>query len=300
MAFDSSFKNILKRLFAGLGVTVITESEVPVANQRIDFLIPNNPRLKGTPFFHARELVIGEFKSERDRLFPGDLLMLISKAYSHLAVSYGYAGKRSELPKSALNQVSCVLILGGNKSIETLSPLGLDFQELEAGVHEYQGLLHLLVIELDKIREMGDMDLLLLFASKQRRRQVIQDALTQNDRFISSVSYLLYKKEWQEMSTDPESISIKEAVEFLGVARVINEVGLERVIQEVGINRVVDAVGLEKVVEAVGLEKVVDAVGLEKVVDAVGLEKLVKSIDPKKISPEVKQALQDLLNKINS
>ncbi len=73
-----------------------------------------------------------------------------------------------------------------------------------------------------------------IFARKSIRREIIRRARTDGGRFI--VAYFLYKEEVIEVAEnvdiDPISLSIKSAVESIGLARVINEIGIEKLFEK--------------------------------------------------------------------
>ncbi len=275
-----------------MGLSIITETDTPTANQRIDFVIPNNSKLQKTPFQYAKKLVIGEFKSERDKFSKGDLLMLYSKALSYISGIHGYGGKSNKEKAPLLNEVSCVLILGTKRSVKVLNSLQIKFKKLEQGVYEANIPLHLVIIELSSVKDMGKLNSLLLFGGKKQRKIVMEKAIRENDRFIIPMSYMLFNKEWLKLakSINPESISIKEAVNILGINRVITELGLDRVIQEVG---------LDKVIQEIGLDKVIQEVGLDSFLEILASNNLIEDLDPDKLSPKAKEALKKLYKKLS-
>ena len=304
MVWDSSFKNMLKQLLGKAGISVITETEVATSNQRIDFVIPNNDQTINSPFRHAKKLIIGEFKSENDKLFNGDLLMLLSKAFSYIAPTHGYGNKKSELEKINVSDVSCILFLGGKKSVKSLSFLGLNINEIEKGVYECSGtLLHLLIIEIDNIQLSREYEALKIFATEKIREKTLKAAIRSDNIFINSVAYFLYKEELMSLAEaegkpiSSESLSIRSAVETIGLSRVLEEVGLSKVIEKVGLSKVIEEVGLSKVFEEVGLSKVIEEVGLSKVIEEVGLSKVFEEVGLSKVIEEV--GLENLVNSLS-
>ncbi len=104
-----------------------------------------------------------------------------------------------------------------------------------------------------------------IFARKSIRREIIRRARTDGGRFI--IAYFLYKEEVAEaenVDVDPISLSIKSAVESIGLARVINEVGIERVIAEIGFESFIEQVGIDTFIEEGGFEKLFEKLSEEQ------------------------------------
>ncbi len=276
---------MLKQLLAVFGISVITETDIPTSNQRIDFVITNNDKA-GSLFNYAKKLIIGEFKSENDKLHIGDLLMLISKAFNYIALTYGYGGKKSELDSIELSNASVILFLGGKKKASKFSTLDLEMKELEKGVYEIiNGLIHVIIVEIDYVELSDQFIPLKIFANEQIRKKTMAEAIENDNIFIKSVAYFLYKEELLALakakgkSITPVSLSIRSAVQTIGLSKVIEEVGLSKVIEEVGLSKVIDEVGLSKVIEEVGLSKVIEEVSMEELFSILSQEQLDKLIE---------------------
>ena len=245
MAWDSSFKNILRKYL--VGGTVITEMEVPQANLRLDFLIEHTGRLQ-YPFNWGRKHLLGEFKSERDRFNVHELHRSIAKAYLYSA------SERVDIREISL----CFVV---SRSIPKSLTDIYGITELQQGIYKVEHDLDLQIILLNEIDYDSGNSYLGIFARKSIRREIIKRALTEGERFIISIAYFLYKEEVIEVTeaenidVDPISLSIKSAVESIGLDRVINEIGIERVINEIGIERVINEIGIEKLFEKLSDEQ---------------------------------------------
>ena len=220
MAWDASFKNFLKKY---LDTEVITEIDVPTANLRLDFLMRNRGDLP-SPFKYAKQTILGEFKSERDKFSLSHFYQGVAKGYLHLS-SVGH-WKRDSL--------SLMFILGGGISIP--QDLVSECRQIEKGVYFLFRDFQIILVELDKLDYDQSNDFLGIFASSITRRSVIAKALRNKERFIISYSYFLFKDEVVEVAKaenieiDPRSLSIRAAVESIGIDRIIEEVGVERLL----------------------------------------------------------------------
>ncbi|RMG37484.1 MAG: hypothetical protein D6732_06680 [Methanobacteriota archaeon] len=268
MAWDASFKNFLKTY---LHANIVTELDVPSANLRLDFMIENNGSLP-SPFCYANAIILGEFKSERDRFDMKEFYGGLAKAYLHLST----IGHERE------PELSLMFILGGGIRIPTF--LVSNTERMAPGIYLVQDKLHVLVVELDHLEYDNANQFLRLFASKPIRRPVIANALRNKETFITSYSYFLYKDEVMEVAEaenidiDPRSLSIRAAVESIGFDRVLEEMGIERAIEVIGIDRIIEKVGIERVIDQIGIERVIDQIGIERVIDQIGIERVINQI----------------------
>ncbi len=262
MAWDSSFKNLLKRYLTG--ATVITEMEVPQANLRLDFLVRHDNVLQ-YPFNNTKEHLAGEFKSVRDRFNVHELHKSIAKAYLY-----------SSNEKVDIEKITLVFVLSKSipKRIEELYTIS----EIQKGIYRVVHNLDIQLILLNKIDYDESNSYLGIFARRAVRWRAIKRALIERERFIISVAYFLYKEEVIEVAhaenidVDPISLSIRSAVESIGITRVVDEVGLDRVLEEVGLDRVIKEIGLDKVIKEISLDKVIKEIGLENLVDKLSEE----------------------------
>ncbi len=253
MAWDASFKNFLKRF---IDADIATEIDVPTANLRLDFQIKNTGKLP-SPFSFAKQTILGEFKSERDSFAVNDIYKGLAKTYLHIATS------------DMENAVTLLFVIGG-KNIPPQVTDRFQLTQLKPGIALIQHHIHTIIVELDHM-EYDDRNMFLgIFAAKPIRKQVIAKALREKESFITSYSYFLYKDEVVEVAEaenieiDPRALSIRAAVESIGLARVIEEVGLARVIEEVGLARVIEEVGPAKIVEEIGIEALVSQLTTEQ------------------------------------
>ena len=99
-------------------------------------------------------------------------------------------------------------------------------------------------------------------------REIIKRALTEGGRFIIFLAYFLYKEEVIEMveniDVDPISLSIKSAVESIGLDRVINEVGIERVIAKIEFESFIELVGIDTFIQEGGFERLFEKLSEEQ------------------------------------
>ncbi|MDH5647357.1 MAG: hypothetical protein OEZ01_15210, partial [Candidatus Heimdallarchaeota archaeon] len=122
------------------------------------------------------------------------------------------------------------------------------------------GFIQVLIIEIDNVELSRNFSGLKIFANEQIRKKTMTEAIRSDNIFIKSIAYFLYKEELialseaEGKSISPTSLSIKSAVETIGLSKVIEEVGLTKVMEEVGLNKVIEEVGLNKVIEEVGIE----------------------------------------------
>ena len=136
MAWDMSFKKLLAYYLRPLGVNVLPGVELPLTGQRIDFVLKNNSSDKPTPFRHAREVVVGEFKSNRDRLAKHSYYAGLGMFFTFLAASNGYLRKSLRVPLKDLRvkDVSFVLVLGGGARPAKTFVEEFGLEEVEPGV----------------------------------------------------------------------------------------------------------------------------------------------------------------------
>ncbi len=262
MAWDPAFKNTLQQVLGKFGIKTCTETEIPRANQRIDFIVLNNNKDSITPFKYSKMTIIGEFKSEADKLQQGDLYMLVSKALALISTTYGYGNVKSELQPIDIEDTTCLLILGGNKSAKKFSMVEL--VEITSGLYELpNNFINIQIIELDNYELEDKFAAIKIFAGSKIRKEIMKKALLNGDKFIISISYFLYGKELNELASEvetelsPESISIRAAVDAIGLKRVVDEIGLKRVVDEIGLKRVVDEIGLKRVVDEFGMDAII-------------------------------------------
>jgi hypothetical protein len=274
MAWDASFKNLLKHFLTSSTTEVITETEVPTVNLRIDFIIKRQEPL--IPPFHVSNspLIIGEFKSERDRFNISELFKSIAKTYLFAT-------------SNPINDISLFYLIGSTSTIPKEIQKRYDIENIRPGIYRLQHDVEIYLVLLNEMSFTKENNFLGLFAGGQNRYKTIKEALSLKQNFLVSIAYFLYKEEVQQVSKaenieiDPISLSIKSAVESIGLSKVIEEVGFSRVIEEIGLAKVIEEVGLSKVIEEVGLSKVIEEVGLSKVIEEVGLEQLVESLSEK-------------------
>ncbi len=263
MAWDPVFKNTLQQILGRVGIQTYTETEIPRANQRIDFIVLNNNKDSITPFKYSKMIIIGEFKSEADKLQQGDLFMLISKALALISTTYGYGNVESKLQAIDMENTTCLLVLGGNKSADKFNMVKLS--EIVPGLYELpNNFINIQIIELDRYELEDKFAAIKIFAGSKIRKEIMKKALINDDKFIISISYFLYGTELNELASEvgtelsPESISIRAAVNAIGINKVVDEVGLKKVIDKVGLKKVIDEVGLKRVIDEVGLKRVID------------------------------------------
>ncbi len=223
MVWDASFKNFLKRF---IEADISTEIDVPTANLRLDFLIKKKGKLP-FPFSYTKGTILGEFKSERDKFSIDDIYKGLAKAYLHIGSS------KSE----NVTDVTLMFIIG-EKPLPSKLPVYFDLNPIEKGVTVLQHQVHTIVVELDKIEYDEENMFLGIFASKPIRKRIIAKALQERESFIISYSYFLYKDEVVEVAkaenieVDPRALSIRSAVESIGIDRIIEEFGIEKTLSQ--------------------------------------------------------------------
>ena len=268
MAWDLSFKRSLKRVFEQHGFTVQAGVELANARVYLDFVIrgirANTAYTDQHPFKYGNDLVIGEFKSNRDKLSTADFYHLIGKYYFYWSLSHGY-GKRKPQHPVWHHHASCALVLGGRLRIPTTVHQQFQFRELEPGIYQAQAkelpLFHVILI--DKVVHYPLFRFAGLFGSEPILEQTLEYAIDTDNTFIKSIGYILYKDKVVSMAAskgkpiDPISLSIRDAVETIGISRVVEEVGLKRVVEEVGLKRVIEEVGLKRVIKEIDRDSLI-------------------------------------------
>jgi hypothetical protein len=285
MAWDASFKNMLKKYLQSDEIEVITETEVPSANLRIDFILKAQVTLPSPFDFEGNPgVIVGEFKSQRDILNVHDLDLILAKT-----CLYRYSNQLLE------KDTGIILLVGGRKFLPKKIVENYEFREVEKGIYQINRGCEFKIVLLDRITNIEPTQFLMLFASDQKRRELYKIALSKNESFIISYAYFLYKDEVlqvakaENMEIDEFSISIRSAVESLGLARVIKEVGLQAVIKEVGLQAVIKEVGLQAVIKEVGLQAVIKEVGLQAVIKEIGLQAVIKEVGLQAVIAEFKK-----------
>jgi hypothetical protein len=263
MAWDSTFKNTLKKYLGGKVVEIITETDVPTANLRIDFIIRKSQALN-YPFNHAKDIIIGEFKSERDKVKLQTITDIFTKCYSYLSVQLDQNSGVHE------SNICAFLIIGGRRSIPEVISKNYEFEAKGQGIYVLNYPISVVIVLLDQLRYDKTNLFLGMYSGKKIREKILKQALLENEGFIISTSYFLYKDELIEVAKasnfelDQFSINIRSAVETLGIKRVINEVGLKQVIDEIGLKQVIDEIGLKQVIDEVGIEVLANNLTLEQ------------------------------------
>ncbi len=268
MAWDLSFKNILRSKLAEKGTNVDIGVELAVSNQQIDFLIKDNSK-KQPPFHNARQFIVGEFKSSRDNITTGNFYDLIGKFFTYIATTHGYGRKAKSTEKLNHQEGTCIIIWGGTRQIPKFVMKTFHMKKIEHGIFESRNndLPHFLALHADQLAEHEDLYWIGLFGSEKTVEKTFERSLQKDDTFIKSIGYFLYGDKLLTIANkldkpiDPTSLNIKLATETIGIKRVIEEVGLKRVIEEVELKRVIEEVGLKRVIEEVGLKQAIEEIG---------------------------------------
>ncbi len=325
---DHFFKYALKLLLRD--VEIITESDVPSSNLRIDFLLlKEKNQLLASPltFLAPYSVVVGEYKSFKDRLKSEALVSLAVKGLLLLDTvlkgknleelvekkngeKKGHNFKKSQKVKSRfgkqLSDYALLLFLGGNNRLDKniFSSLHTNPEKIESlkriaeGIYVVQSNCFLsmdfFIVSLKELPINKNTRVLKFFATPEDRFLILEQGIADGDELIYVLG-LYYNKELViELSKSlfEEVYPSSEAIK-----EATEFLGIERVVEAVGLEKVIDAVGIEKVIEAVGLEKVIDAVGIEKV--ALGLKQALKnaSSEEKKKVVKILKELIDVLDK---
>ncbi len=129
--------------------------------------------------------------------------------------------------------------------------------EIYPGVYQID--LHLFkvyVINIDEIPHTPEWAELLLGGNEQAILDLIYMIFRNNMHDFLSITFVLFNDEVMKVSqelgvvVDKTSISIKKAIEYLGLKRVIDEVGLKQVIDEVGIGRILLEIGPDEFIKS--------------------------------------------------
>ncbi|RMG25069.1 MAG: hypothetical protein D6732_22755 [Methanobacteriota archaeon] len=253
MAWDLSFKNILKLKLGEKGIKVDVGVELSVSNQQIDFMI-QDLKTKPFPFQRAKLFLIGEFKSNRDKVSAGNFNDLAGKFFTYISTTHGYGKKSKVNLKLNHHHGSCVMILGGKLNIPKIIRQEFNLKEREPGIYEGDGknLPHFLVLKIDDLTKNEDTYWLGLFGSQKSIEQTFERSIQNDDSFINSIGYFLYGEKLLTIANkldrpiDPMSLNIKAAVETIGIKRVAEEIGIKQIINEIGWNAFFDVLQLEK------------------------------------------------------
>ncbi|MBI3272509.1 MAG: hypothetical protein HYZ53_26195 [Planctomycetes bacterium] len=168
--------------------------------------------------------------------------------------------ERRELGLSELADLTQV-VLCSHATKEVRREVGR--QELHPGVLEGRFVARLVLVEANRVPVSEEsLGFLLYWASGKRLREAIEATVDGERREYYSMLWFMRKDEFREVlamkgkTLDETTLSVREAVEELGIERVVDAVGLERVVAAVGLERVVDAVGLEQIGDSVGVERI--------------------------------------------
>jgi len=158
VAWDSSFKNILKHTLKS--ADVITETDVPTANLRIDFIIKRKEEIIPPFAITSKSTIVGEFKSERDIFNLNELHKSIAKVYL-LSTSEDY-------------QDLCLFYLVASTSSIPVTILdNYEVDEVAKGIFKIRHNVEIFIILLNLLDYTKENYFLGLFASKKKRADVI-------------------------------------------------------------------------------------------------------------------------------
>ena len=264
--YDASFKNQLKRTLEAMGLLVIIETDVPVANLRTDFVLYEYQR-EYFLFGSARKYVVGEFKSGDDKFTAGVLRSVSAKALLYFSGNYLRKRKSSKITEIPMSQVSATVVLGGNHKLHDIDLAEFKVTKLKQGQYLVQTdfISHVIVTELSEINYAKEDLFFRIYADSEKQKEFIKDALQDENIYNLEAAVFLVGEELMEQL---ESVLTEEKFfEFLNLAIQRNKDFMKKFLPVYGIEKVVQALGIEKVVQALGIEKVVQALGIEKIED---------------------------------